>query len=347
MKKIIIENKQEIIDFYLKNLKISKCSKKFGLSDSVIKNFLISEKVFIYKDQLNEEELIKFYKKGNCQLKCIKKFKCSSKNIKEILKKNNIIPRNKSTANRIYFCNDDYFEKIDTKDKAYFLGLLISDGWNRNNGFGISLLENDKHILESFKQYTEYTGNLLTYINKSVKQNRMYSLIITSKKLSKDLSKLGCIPAKSHHTYFPDIPEEFHSHFIRGVFDGDGCISLNKKNTLIFNILGNFTLIDEIQKIMIKNCSLSKTKLKQYKKINKNMFYLAYGGNIQAKRIYNWLYKDCDDLYLIRKKEKFDKTFKITVKEKIERHCKICNKKHYAKELCQYHYIKSLKNEKL
>lgn len=315
MKKIIIQNEQEIIDFYLKNLKINRCSKKFGLSNSVIKKFLISKKVFIYKDKLNEEELIKFYKEGNCQLKCIKRFKCSTRNLKEILKKNNIIPRNKSIANRIYFCDDNYFEKIDSKDKAYFLGLLISDGWNKNNGFGISLLEKDKYILESFKQYIKYTGNLLTYINKAIKQNRMYSLIVTSKKLSNDLSKLGCIPAKSHKTYFPDIPEEFHSHFIRGVFDGDGSVSLNKKNTLIFNILGNFTLINEIQKIMIENCSLSKTKLKQYKKENKNMFYLTYAGNIQTKRIYNWLYQDCDDLYLKRKKEKFDETFKILVKK--------------------------------
>ena len=98
---------------------------------------------------------------------------------------------------------------------------------------------------------------------------------------------------------------------------------------------------------MIENCDLSKTKLKQYKRANGNMVYVTYGGNIQAKRIYNWLYKDCDNLYLIRKKEKFNKIFEIPIKEKVKKYCEICNKKYYAKNLCHYHYIKNLKDAKL
>ena len=86
-----------------------------------------------------------------------------TKNLKEILKKNNIIPRNKSIANRIYFCDDNYFEKIDSKDKAYFLGLLMADGNKYKNTVRIELQEKDKSILELFKKYIEYEGNL-TYI---------------------------------------------------------------------------------------------------------------------------------------------------------------------------------------
>ena len=32
---------------------------------------------------------------------------------------------------------------------------------------------------------------------------------------------------------------------------------------------------------------------------------MTYCGNKQVKRIYEWLYRDCDDLYLKRKREKF------------------------------------------
>lgn len=48
-----------------------------------------------------------------------------------------------------YSINESYFEKVDSEDTAYFLGLMYSDGYIVNNYFGISLLKKDKEILEN------------------------------------------------------------------------------------------------------------------------------------------------------------------------------------------------------
>ena len=98
-----------------------------------------------------EQKIIDFYQKGNSQNKCAKLFNISQSQVGIILKRNTVTTRNISEGLRKFKVNNDYFEKIDTKDKAYFLGLLIADGNNEVVGFRLQLKESDKHILETFK----------------------------------------------------------------------------------------------------------------------------------------------------------------------------------------------------
>ena len=49
-----------------------------------------------------------------------------------------------------------------------------------------------------------------------------YSLNISSVKLARKLTELGVGPAKSLSLCFPDIPDEYVPHFMRGCWDGDG-----------------------------------------------------------------------------------------------------------------------------
>lgn len=126
--------------------------------------------------------------------------------------------------------------------------------------------------------------------------------------MKQDLLKYGVIPNKSKYTYFPNIPEEFHSHFIRGVFDGDGCICISKKPFKIkFSITGNILLIEKIQEILMQKCNLNKTKLYNDKKHPPEIVTMQNTIARNFHLMYNYLYKDCENLFLIRKKEKFEK----------------------------------------
>lgn len=225
----------------------------------------------------------------------------SGNSIRRIIKFSNL-PLRKTTL--MYFCNENYFENIDSKDKAYFLGLLVADGYNNNKQIELCLQEEDGYILELFKKYVKFTGNINFYKRKQKNCKNICKVTIRSEKLCKDLTELGCAYKKAHFTYFPNIPEEYWSHFIRGVFDGDGCIYLAKNNQKSFNITGNDILLHKIQEILIKECQLTiKTKMAR----RFSSFSLIYGGNTQIKRIYDYIYKDCEDLFLKRKKEKFEK----------------------------------------
>ena len=63
--------------------------------------------------------------------------------------------RNVSKCQQVYGINEDYFDVIDSEDKAYFLGLLFADGCNIRCGgkhiVRIRLQEKDKYILDRFK----------------------------------------------------------------------------------------------------------------------------------------------------------------------------------------------------
>jgi len=211
--------------------------------------------------------------------------------------------------NRKDLFNQNYFETIDTFDKAYFLGLLMADGYVNHKYIKLSLQEDDKPILEKFKSIVNSNREFYFTDKRRIKKKskNQFVFALYSVKMVRDLEKYGVIKAKSHKTYFPNIPEEFYSHFIRGVFDGDGCLTISKKGDAQFYIIGNDLLIKKIQEILMKECNLKETKLKHDKLHKDNTISIAYGGNRQIERIGNYLYQSCEDLFLARKKEKFDK----------------------------------------
>ena len=255
----------------------------------------------------NEQyDLMKYYYCNNIKTnkEISKEFNISDKVIYRLKKKFNW----KSLLKKKYIStNIDYFEKIDSKNKAYFLGLIVADGSVSSDGLTIGLTYEDSYILYKFKTSINYSGNIRRAVFNITNRLDQGIISIYSKKLVRDLSLLGVIPNKSFKTYFPDIPEEFYSHFIRGVFDGDGCIRVDKRsNNLMFGIVGYKLFIKEIQNILIKQCNLKLIKLSHCKSNKKDTMGFEYSGNKQVKRIYEYLYKDCEDLYLTRKKEKFE-----------------------------------------
>lgn len=207
-----------------------------------------------------------------------------------------------------YTLFDKYFQYIDTEEKAYFLGLLYADGCNikNSNGVSLQLKEDDLYILEKFKDEIKYTGP----IRKVIKKNIHYNLTFYSKEFSSIIEEKGIIPNKSKKLdKIPDIPNKLLHHFIRGYFDGDGCIRMvnfekyGKSNKLRFCIAGNEPFLLNIQKEIINQAGLSKTKLCSLK--NKTTKQIEYSGNINCQKIYSFLYKN-STIFFKRKKDIFE-----------------------------------------
>ena len=66
-----------------------------------------------------------------------------------------------------------------------------------------------------------------------VNQNNkaLYLLRIGSHKIFNGLAKYGVHPRKSLTIELPEIPKRYIGNFVRGYFDGDGCIYLEKTKT--------------------------------------------------------------------------------------------------------------------
>jgi hypothetical protein len=235
--------------------------------------------------------------------------------IHRLLKRNNVKIKDKSEIRRKYNVNSDYFKIIDSNEKAYFLGLLYADGNLSSTDYNvkISLIVGDVSILEKFKSNLNYDGQIknIIYEDKGFKNQKL--LCISNMYLHEDLIKLGCTPKKSLTLKFPSVhmvKEEFQSHFIRGYFDGDGSIFMKKsdkkESQRCVSFCGTEEFMTDIKRILTSKCQLRNNEV--HKHIKSNAFYYKVGGNLQVDRIFGYLYKDANGLYLERKFNKFLKT---------------------------------------
>lgn len=231
------------------------------------------------------------------------KYNICTWSVGNVLKKNNIKSRI-----RKYKCNEDYFEKIDSKEKSYWLGLLYADGYVRKRKqsdgkhkqggiVGISLKNGDEYLLEKLIIDLESTYKL----KKQIKDKFLsYKLEVNSSKMVNDLINLGCTPNKSLKLLPPNLADEFISHFIRGYFDGDGSIG-RYDGRLKFSLLGTNELLTWILKFF-KNKGM-KTTPKISKKKNIHQFQVNSKSDIEL--IEKILYYSSNNHQLKRKKEKF------------------------------------------
>mgnify|MGYP001335287013 CR=1 FL=1 len=214
---------------------------------------------------------------------------------------------------RIYNVNDNYFNKIDNEEKAYWLGFLMADGCIQERSgqdrIQLVLAIKDKDLLEKYKLALGFTGPTNDNQKKSGPFTGLwYSKIsITSQKLVDSLAKYGCVPRKSLILTFPKIRKSLVRHFIRGYFDGDGSVFISQekhwRNGNIFPVIhyrfaGTKSFLEELNKQINLNGRLTRPK-------GNKVYELAYKRNKKLISFYNYLYKDAT-VFLERKKAIFD-----------------------------------------
>lgn len=258
-----------------------------------------------------ELEIIHLYTEKRMSLSDIGKlFNCKAQRIHGVLIKNNVERRPLNKSHTRVSKNEKFFSEINTQEKAYILGFLYADGCNysKRNRTLLTLQENDKEILNKIKECIEYTGDLI-YVCKNPPHQNQWTLSLSSKEISEDLNKLGCVPRKSLILTFPteeQVPSHLIHHFIRGYFDGDGCLSMNK-NTQSYNLsfVGTFEFLSGVLNTLHQDIGISLKKIcKINHKQDRNTYLLSISGRNQLKKVLNWLYKD-STIYLDRKYTKF------------------------------------------
>lgn len=120
----------------------------------------------------------------------------------------------------------------------------------------------------------------------------------------------GCFPNKSLILDFPKtVPGKLIRHFLRGYSDGDGTIYKNHfKNKRTVNTIWKIistkqfcqTVVSILKEQLDVNCSQSLSR----PKTNQTTTILSVGGNIQVRKVLDWLYQD-STIYLPRKYDKY------------------------------------------
>ena len=223
-----------------------------------------------------------------------------------LVKDKESLRRINSDALRKYIVDEDYFESIDTPDKAYILGFLLGDGNIDKKFFRLSIKihKRDREVLEYIKRQLKSDAP----ISESRTRETMICLRISSYKLISDLSKCNMVPKKAHIVRLPEIRDELYSHLIRGLFDADGSIStglaknkhgIYKINTCSCNIRGNGEALEKVREVICDQVGISQ---KVYKYDGTSNYQL--GGRPRITKFAKWLYADAP-FCLSRKYNKF------------------------------------------
>jgi predicted transcriptional regulator len=215
-----------------------------------------------------------------------------------------------------YMCDYHYFDDIDMEEKAYWLGFLTADGWinkNDKNNAGVTGVELQYGDINHLKKFNKSIGGNYQITDRwkscaisSKDKEKKYHLCcirIFSLTMYNSLVNQGFTKDKSYDYHIPYLRADLIKHYIRGYFDGDGCLCFTNKSFCI-----NFTTASQ----MLNNDVANILKSKGFN-FSESSYISEFGTviyridiNKQQDKInfLDWIYKDAN-IYLDRKYKKY------------------------------------------
>lgn len=255
-----------------------------------------------YKSIPNEiwEEVLNLFKKGLSLTKIIKQLNhpgLYTRKIAEYLRSKGLEVYNKQNERGT---DHNCFNKITTEEQAYWLGFLYADGYiSKGNCVELTVQLKDRDIVEKFKKFIKAENKFIF----SKKWNTI-RYAFNSKQIVKDLKKLGCENAKTYTVKFPtsdQVPKYLLRHFVRGYFDGDGCLGFRFGKKLKYSIYPLLSFIGT-ESILQGIIDFSKNKSSCKRRIvsdNGKIFEIKISSR-KAISILNQMYDDCN-IFMNRK----------------------------------------------
>ena len=215
--------------------------------------------------------------------------------------------------------NKEFFKKW-SPDMAYLLGYIYADGTLINCDYirarYMSIASVDKDALEKMQKLLDSEHKITSHKSKYLKRKTIFKFKIGSHELYNDLVKLGLYPNKSLTIRFPNVPNEFLGPFIRGYFDGDGCIYFEKRKSYTGKIIikrirviftsGSQKFFENMNSVLAR---LGIEKGKIYK--SKRSFQLIF-NNKDSIKLYKLMYKDTGNkAFFMRKFKIFNDYFAL------------------------------------
>lgn len=311
MKKLRDEEVRYIIQSYNGGMPINKISKKIHISYTKVKNILVNNNIELRynneKLRLSEEvekQIIKEYLNGVARHQIGKEFNISDSKVISVLTKYNINQlRTIQQANVSKFkINENYFD-IQNNHMAYVLGMIASDGTiSKNNMITIELQQDDYEILQNIQLDMQLEREIKFY--ETARGYKNCKLYFYSRYIKDKLAEYGIVNNKTYSDkfVFPKLQQEFIPHYIRGYFDGNGCIK-KTGNILTFQIDTPskdiaYKIYDFFTQYNIK-CNVTNT-------MKTNIYiYRFYAYEDNARKIFEIIYKNKENLFLDRKYKKY------------------------------------------
>lgn len=192
--------------------------------------------------------------------------------------------------------NSDFFNIIDTEEKAYWLGFLTADGYIKGTGsIELGLAEIDKEHINKFKEALGSEHKITKKeTNLNDKSYISYRISFKDKIMTQDLMKYGLNPNKSYEAYIPKdfIEDKYIRHYIRGLFDGDGSLySYKQSNGDERNELSLVTasnkMVEDLFNLIKQHTNISM----KYRK-SRSLHEIRLYDQFQIRAFLKWIYDD-------------------------------------------------------
>lgn len=321
-RKVLAEDEKRVaVEKYLKErLSITKLGILFNVDCGVIRRAILKSgnEMRTKTDchlKLTKEQDLKIYKlyfENHTPDEIGKKFNVTDNTIRYSIIRQGGKLRTFTQSITKYSFDHNFFEKIDTEAKAYFLGFWLADGNVWSNKVQISLHPKDSYIIKNFVKHIK--GDNIVHIYNYKRE--FAKLSITSQKMVDDLVDKGVIPNKTFElNKMPEIENNLEKHFWRGVLDGDGWVINTQKSKMIeTGICNKQKIAIEYFKKFLEKHDIIPCKI-QY--ANKSV-YRIWLTACRAIKFLNLIYEESSsDLRLKRKYNNYIKAKKYRIKNNL------------------------------
>jgi len=198
-----------------------------------------------------------------------------------------------------------FFDKIDDEMKAYWLGFLHADGHIFKNRYSVSVNLSRRDGDHLRKLHRLIGGTISESEHFDTRTHKTYyrtTLVLYGKCLCERLRQIG-IKTDGDEVY-SNIPPELHHHFIRGYFDGDGCVGWRgrgNRRSFYIDLAGTEAFLISTQSLLRMRLGLRRNKITN----GTGICRMGWSGAFSIARVKRWFY-DGASVFLERKATKFD-----------------------------------------
>lgn len=264
-----------------------------------------------YKKLSKEQELqlVEEYKQGTPVIELMGKYGYKTKkSITDKVKKyypkdyKNIIKEAQDSRRGYTYSLD----KITSPFDAYLIGLLLTDGYVLSDRDGVAIDMTDEDVI---KFVASTIGTTYKVYSDGEHKNK-YRVLITIPGITQQVKRFGVVPNKSLIIPRPQLLSEEHQYLpyiIRGIIDGDGCVSKTSYGGAQFyivtmseefadwivEVLTNNFFMDDIHKHLTETGIFRIETANQYNILK--LIALVYNKPFGMNRKYNCLRKTFRD----------------------------------------------------
>jgi transcriptional regulator with XRE-family HTH domain len=283
---------------------------------------------------LTKEYLINNYTYQKKSLSDIaKEANCSRQYVYKVMLSHNIAIRDKSSAREIALdkgkvirenvsyegkqefvtlekvtLNEGFFSSW-SPEMAYVLGVIYTDG-NLNHQGGtcninrVTLSQKDPELLIKTLALMDCDAKIhyrKERISGRIKAGALHWFSIANDKIYNDLVMLGLTPRKSLTLTFPEIPNQYVRHFIRGCWDGDGSVYIEKKiNRMVAHFVsGSYKFVESMVKSLME-AGLPGVTIHTNKRETPS-YYIKYTGS-KVHQLFHYLYNNVPSTQYLERK---------------------------------------------